>query len=52
MTVRRFPISGKLTRFFGWVFLVDQVQAFFIALAIVGGIGFLTMFGWLMLFGG
>jgi hypothetical protein len=32
--------------------LVDRMQALFVVLAVVGAIGFITMFGWLMLFGG
>lgn len=35
----------------GMIF-VDRMQALFVALAIVGAVGFITMFGWLMLFGG
>jgi hypothetical protein len=30
---------------------VDRVQLFFVALAVVGGVGFVTAFGCLMLFG-
>jgi hypothetical protein len=31
---------------------VDRVQFFFIALAVAGAIGFVTMVGWLWLYGG
>ena len=32
--------------------MVDRTQFFFVALAVVGAVGFVTMVGWLMLFGG
>jgi hypothetical protein len=32
--------------------LLDGPQAFFIALAVMGAAGFVTMLGWLILFGG
>jgi hypothetical protein len=33
-------------------FFVDQVQALFVALAILGAMSLIALFGWLMLFGG
>ena len=40
---RHSPLSG--------VFSMDRIQIFFVALMALGGVGFITMVGWLMLFG-